>query len=332
MIKVRILGFDYAFATSITGVTDLLSTAGTAWNYFIGKHLEPKFDVRIASRNGRPIRCLNNLELNAHCSFEQIGEVDVLLVPSIGGDVDKALQNNGDLIAVLKDYASRGTQIISNCTGAFFLAEAGILDGRKATTHWAHADRFKARYPKVQLVPEQLITTDGQVFCSGGGTAWFDMGLYLIELYIDHESAIESAKAMVLDTGRHSQLSYFATHQNKYHSDETVKAVQEWIDEHYAEDFSLAWLAEQYAMSPRTLIRRFKTATGESPLAYLQTVRIEVAKKFLEVSAQTIAEITQKVGYEDVSSFSKMFKRKVGLSPREYRGRFSKSAKTSCYS
>jgi transcriptional regulator GlxA family with amidase domain len=153
------------------------------------------------------------------------------------------------------------------------------------------------------------------------------MCLYLIELYIDHETAIECAKAMVLDTGRHSQLSYFATWQNKYHSDETVKTVQEWIDEHYAEDFSLAWLAEQYAMSPRTLIRRFKSATGESPLAYLQTVRIEVAKKYLEISAQTIAEITQKVGYEDVSSFSKMFKRKVGLSPREYRGRFSKAAK-----
>ena len=249
-----------------------------------------------------------------------------LMVPSIGGDVDKALDTNRDLIGVLKEYASRGTQIISNCTGAFFLAEAGILNGRKATTHWAQADRFKARYPDVQLVPEQLITTDGQVFCSGGGSAWFDMALYLIELYIDHETAIESAKAMVLDTGRHSQLSYFATHHNKYHSDETVKVVQEWIDEHYAEDFSLAWLAEQYAMSPRTLIRRFKTATGESPLAYLQTVRIEVAKKYLEVSAQTIAEITQKVGYEDVSSFSKMFKRKVGLSPREYRGRFSKSA------
>ncbi|RLT94481.1 GlxA family transcriptional regulator [Ketobacter sp.] len=325
MIKVRILGFDYAFATAITGVIDLLSTAGTAWNYFAGRNMEPKFDVQLATREGRAIRCLNNIVIQAHCGFEQIGAADVILVPSIGGDVDKALDTNRDLIEVLKAYASGGTQIISNCTGAFFLAEAGILDGRKATTHWAHAERFKARYPGVQLVPEQLITTDGQVFCSGGGTAWFDMALYLIELYIDHETAIESAKAMVLDTGRHSQLSYFATHHNKYHSDETVKAVQEWIDEHYAEDFSLAWLAEQYAMSPRTLIRRFKTATGESPLAYLQTVRIEVAKKFLEVSAQTIAEITQRVGYEDVSSFSKMFKRKVGLSPREYRGRFSKA-------
>ena len=324
MIKVVILGFEYAFATAVTGVVDLLSTAGTAWNFFQGKPLAPKFEVRLASRDGQAIQCLNAMTLQAHCSFADIGQADVIMVPSIGGQVDVALRRNPDMVTLLQHYYDQGCLITSNCTGAFFLAEAGILDGRKATTHWAHVDAFRMRYPKVQLVPEQLITTDGQVFCSGGGTSWFDLGLYLIELFIDHETAVESAKAMIIDTGRHSQLSYFAANQNKYHNDETVKAVQEWLDENYAEDFSLAWLAEQNAMSPRTLIRRFKSATGESPLAYLQTVRIEVAKKMLEMSAQTIAEITQNVGYEDVSSFSKMFKRRVGLSPREYRGRFSK--------
>ena len=327
MVKVVILGFEYAFATSITGVIDLLGTAGTAWNFFQGKQLSPKFDVRLATYDGAAIRCLNNISIGAHCSFDQIGDVEVVMVPSIGGDIEKALQRNPALVRVIQDYSKRGVQITSNCTGAFFLAEAGLLDGKKATTHWAHAERFRRRYPAVNLVPEQLITTDGQVFCSGGGSAWFDLGLYLIELYYDHETAIESAKAMVLDSGRRqSQLNYFTVHQNKYHKDETVKAVQEWIDEHYAQDFSLAWLAEQYAMSPRTLIRRFKAATGESPLAYLQAVRIDMAKKYLESSTQTIAEITQHVGYEDVSSFSKMFKRKVGLSPREYRARFSKAA------
>ncbi|HVL01632.1 MAG TPA: helix-turn-helix domain-containing protein [Dongiaceae bacterium] len=324
MIQVSILGFDFAFATSIVGVIDLLSTAGTAWNYFQGKSLEPKFRVQLATPTGKSIRCLNNLVLQADCSFDQIGQADVVLVPSIGGDVEKALSRNRELVEVLQQHHKLGTQIVSNCTGAYFLAEAGILDGRKATTHWAHAERFRKRYPEVNLIPEQLITTDGRIFCSGGGTAWFDMGLYLIELYIDHETAIECAKAMVLDAGRESQLTYFATHQNKYHNDEAIRGIQEWIDAHYAEDFSLAWLAEEKAMSPRTLIRRFKSATGESPLAYLQTVRIDMAKRLLETSKQTIAEITQNIGYEDVSSFSKMFKRKVGLSPREYRGRFSK--------
>lgn len=327
MIKVCILGFEYAFATSITGVIDLLSTAGTAWNFFQGKQLSPKFEVRLATLDGNPVRCLNNLTLNAHCRFDEIGEVDVLMVPSIGGEIEKALERNPEILAIIQKYAQTKTQITGNCTGSFFLAEAGLLDGRKATTHWAQAERFRQRYPKVNLVPEQLITTDGQVFCSGGGSAWLDLALYLIELYIDHETAIESAKAMVMDSGRRqSQLNYFSVHRNKYHKDETVKAVQEWVDQNYAKDFSLAWLADQYAMSPRTLIRRFKAATGESPLAYLQAVRIDVAKKYLESSTQTIAEITQNVGYEDVSSFSKMFKRKVGLSPREYRARFSKTA------
>lgn len=324
MIRVCILGFDYAFATSIVGLMDLLSTAGTAWNFFQGKSLSPKFQVQLASRDGKPVRCLNNILLQADCSFADIGEVAVMVVPSIGGDVEKTVARNPELVQVLQNFYQQETQIASNCTGAFFLAEAGLLSGRKATTHWAHAERFRRCYPDVNLVPEQLITTDGHIFCSGGGTAWFDLGLYLIELYIDHETAIESAKAMVIDSGRSSQLSYFSTHQNKYHNDDAIRTVQEWIDQHYAEDFSLAWLAEEKAMSPRTLIRRFKSATGESPLAYLQTVRIEVAKRFLETSKQTIAEITQHIGYEDVSSFSKMFKRKVGLSPREYRGRFSK--------
>lgn len=324
MINVYILGFNYAFATSIVGVIDLLSTAGTAWNFFQGKSLTPKFNVRLATPDGQPIRCLNNIVLQADCAFDAITDAQVVLVPSIGGDVEKTLARNPDLVECLRKQFGQGVQIASNCTGAFFLAEAGLLEGRKATTHWAHAERFRKRYPAVNLIPEQLVTADGPIFCSGGGHSWFDLGLHLIELYIDHETAIESAKAMVIDSGRESQLSYFSLNQNKYHNDEAIKGIQEWIDQHYAEDFSLAWLAEEKAMSPRTLIRRFKSATGESPLAYLQTVRIEMAKRLLETSKQTIAEITQNVGYEDVSSFSKMFKRKVGLSPREYRGRFSK--------
>lgn len=324
MINVYILGFNYAFATSIVGVIDLLSTAGTAWNFFQGKSLAPKFSVRLATPDGQTIRCLNNIVLQADCAFDAISDAQIVLVPSIGGDVEKTLARNPELVECLRKQYDAGVQIASNCTGAFFLAEAGLLEGRKATTHWAHAERFRKRYPNVNLIPEQLVTADGPIFCSGGGHSWFDLGLHFIELYIDHETAIESAKAMVIDSGRESQLSYFSLNQNKYHNDEAIKAIQEWIDQHYAEDFSLAWLAEEKAMSPRTLIRRFKSATGESPLAYLQTVRIEMAKRLLETSRQTIAEITQNVGYEDVSSFSKMFKRKVGLSPREYRGRFSK--------
>lgn len=326
MIQVYILGFDYAFATSITGVIDLLSTAGMAWNFYRGQTLSPKFRVSLASSDGLPIRCLNNITLNAHCSFEQIEHADILLVPSIGGEVDTALARNPELIALLQHHQMLGTRIGSNCTGAFFLAEAGILDGRKATTHWALVEKFRHDYPHIELVPEQLITTDGQIFCSGGGSAWFDLALYLIEWYFDHETAIESAKAMVLDSGRRqTQQNHFAVQANKYHNDELVKTIQLWIDAHADQAITIEQLAQDFALSTRSLIRRFRAATGEPPLAYLQTVRIAIAQHLLESGTLGISEITRRVGYEDVSSFSRLFKRRVGLSPTEYRLRFSKS-------
>lgn len=325
MIKVAIIGFEYAFATAITGLVDLLSTAGTAWNYFRGEQITPRFKVQILSQNGALIRCLNNILIQAHGDFEQAFDAEIIILPSIGGDIEKTLEKNQAIVDLVATSYKRGAQIASNCTGAFFLAEAGLLDGRKATTHWAQAGLFRERYPNVNLVPEQLMTTDGRLFCSGGGHAWFDLGLHIVELYTDHQTAVESAKAMVMDMGRESQQRFLTLNALKYHNDERVQAIQHWVDEHFRDSFSLEWLASEFSMSTRTLIRRFKQATGESPLAYLQSVRLEAAKHHLENSNQSVAQITQDVGYEDVSSFSKLFKQKVGLTPREYRGRFSKT-------
>jgi transcriptional regulator GlxA family with amidase domain len=325
MIKVYILGFDYAFATSITGMIDLLSTAGTAWNFYRGQTLSPKFQVQLASRDGQPIRCLNQVCLHAHCRFDQIRDAQVLMVPSIGGEVDTALARNPELIALLQHHEKCGTRIGSNCTGAFFLARAGILNGRRATTHWALVEKFRRDYPFVELVPEQLITSDGQIFCSGGGSAWFDLALFLIEQYFDHATAIESAKAMVLDSGRRqTQQNHFAVQANKYHHDERILEIQQWIDKHFHAPITIQQLAQRFALSPRSLIRRFRSATGEPPLAYMQTVRIANAQHLLESSPLTISEITRRSGYEDVSSFSRLFKRRLGWSPTEYRLRFSK--------
>lgn len=327
MINVYILGFDYAFATSITGMIDLLSTAGMAWNFYRGQTLSPKFQVRLASHDGLPIRCLNDITLKAHCRFDAIEQADILLVPSIGGDVETALARNPELIALLQRHQQLGTRIGSNCTGAFFLAAAGVLNGRKATTHWALAEKFRRDYPDIELVPQQLMTSDGQIFCSGGGSAWFDLALYLIEWYFDHETAIESAKAMVLDSGRRqTQQNHFAIQANKHHHDDLVKTIQRWIDEHADQAIIIEQLAQAFALSTRSLIRRFRAATGEPPLTYLQTVRIAIAQHLLEAGSLGISEITRRVGYEDVSSFSRLFKRRVGLSPTEYRLRFSKSA------
>jgi transcriptional regulator GlxA family with amidase domain len=212
--------------------------------------------------------------------------------------------------------------ICSNCTGAFLLAESGLLDGKRATTHWGYQAQFRARYPNVKLEPENMLTHDGKLLCAGGGNAWFDLGLYLIERFCDHETAIEAAKAFVIDIGRTRQLSYSPLLNKRFHNDDKILQLQDWMHQHYVEPFSVNRLIELSNLSSRTLHRRFKQATGETPNSYLQLLRIEDAKKRLEQTHDSIEQITHAVGYNDLSSFSVLFKEKTGLSPRLYRSRY----------
>jgi transcriptional regulator GlxA family with amidase domain len=325
MIKrITILGFDYAVSIAIAGVMDLFSAAGVAWNTIQGIELDPFFQVEIATIDGQPVRCINQMEIQAHKSISDVKNTDLLLIPSIGGNIEKVLERNQILIPWLQELHQSGVHIASNCTGAFFLAEAGLLDGKVATTHWGYVDLFRKRYPKVTLKPEQLLTTTGNLFCSGGGVAWFDLSLYLIELYCGHEVAVECAKAYVIDMQRDSQAAYSTLKGKKYHQDVDILKVQEWMETNYQTSISINGLASQFGMSLRSLIRRFKNATAETPLGYLQAVRIEVAKKYLESGNTNIDDITYFVGYEDSSSFKKLFKKKTGLSPRGYRLKFQK--------
>lgn len=319
-----ILGFDYALATAITGVIDLLSMAGVTWNMLNQMPMTPYFRVEIATRDGGPFRCLNNLILHAHRRIDEIEETDLLLVPTIAGNIDKTLSYNPEIIDCLRRHHAKGTLIASNCTGAFFLAEAGILDGKPATTHWGFIDRFRERYPRVDLKPEQMITNADTIFCSGGGNAWFDLSLYLIERFCGHEVAVGCAKSFVIDMGRESQLTYSTLKGRKYHRDEAILTAQNWLEESFREPVNIESLALRTGMSPRNFIRRFKKATGETPLNYLQALRLEAAKKLLEETNQTVEEITLGVGYEDISSFTKLFCRRTGLTPRQYRRKFQR--------
>lgn len=199
-----------------------------------------------------------------------------------------------------------------------------MLDGRRATTHWGYIDLFRARYPKVDLQPEPLITEDGPICCSGGGMAWFDLALYLIERYAGHETAVATAKSYVIDMGRHSQKAYSALEGRRYHQDPLVLRAQDWLEGHYGEPLALQDLASTLNVSARTLMRRFRQATGSTALSYQQTLRIEAARRHLEGTSWSIAQITERIGYEDVSSFIRLFKRETGLSPGEYRERFNR--------
>lgn len=318
MINVSILAFDFVLPAALMCIHDLLYFAGRAQP----DDQEQRFNVRIASWDGRPVSTSNHLTLTPHCALQESGHSDLYLVPTIGGDIERTLTQNPQMIDVLKAAEEDNSIIGSNGTGAFFLAEAGLLDNRIATTHWTTETLFRERYPQVDLRSDQPLTHDGSILCDAGGVYWFDLGLYLIELFYDQATAANTSKLLMVDMDRAGQFSFSPLTNTKYHGDKTVLAIQRWIEQHQREAVVIELLGKQFGLSSRSLIRRFKLATGLTPLNYLQAARIESAQRLLVRSNKTIEQVTSWVGYEDVSSFIRLFKRNTGLTPSSYRARY----------
>ncbi len=324
MYTVTVLGFDQAYASAITGAVDLFALAGVTWQRMQGETPIPEFKVQLASIKKRPIHCINHLKLNSQVAIEDVEQTDLLLIPTIGGDIDTVLQANRPLLYFIKQHFDAGADIASNCSGAFLLAESGILNGKQATTHWGYADKFKQHYPLVQLQPEKLITQCGSIYCAGGGMAWFDLALLLIERYCGHDVATNTAKAHVLDISRGTQSAYSQIRSKKYHQDQEILAIQDWLEANFQSRINLQNLADEFNLSSRTFIRRFKRATGQNPLSYLQSIRLESAKKALETESISLEKLINQVGYDDLSSFTRLFKSRTGLSPSQYRKKFKR--------
>ena len=329
MRTVSVIGFDGALASAITGIIDLFRLAGVTWARIHNEDPIPQFRTRLLTFDGQPFRCINGITLLPDGSLADTSitsdDDHLVMIPTIGAPISQVLDNNRGLV----DWLAQSNQtndgqvrLASNCTGAFLLAEAGLLDGRQATTHWGFSEQFRQRYPRVDLHPEKLITVSEPIACAGGGMAWWDLGVYLVERYAGAQTARKLAKAFVIDAGRTSQAPYSALQARRYHSDPAILQLQEWLDEHYPEPVTLQSLAALVDMTERTLIRRFKAATSDTPTGYLQILRIEAARQQLEQSHLSVEAITQRVGYEDVSSFSRLFRKHTGLAPGTYRSRF----------
>ncbi len=323
MKTIVVLGVDLAMASTITGIMDIFNMSGVTWNRMKNKPRDHHFDVRLVSVDGENINCMGDVNIKMHGSINDITHADLILIPNFAGNSDKTLQLNQAAIPWIKKHYENGADIAGFSTGVFFLAEAGILKNKNATTHWGVAEEFKNRYPDVLLTPEKLITADGNVFCAGGSVACMDLCLLMLERYYGNEYASETARSAVVDAVRNSQLAYDLARSKKYHQDQDVLDIQSWLEEHYSESINLENLAEKFNMSTRTFKRRFKAATGETPLNYLQGLRIEGAKKKLEQGTDSVEHISEEVGYEDMAFFSKLFKRLTGLSPTGYRKKFT---------
>jgi transcriptional regulator GlxA family with amidase domain len=318
MKTIVILALHGGVASSITSPMDVFHLAGLTWGYSTGHEIESQFQVKIASVDGKPVRCANQLYIEPHCDIHEVKNPDLIMICSISDMVDRVLEKNIGVIDWLTHRHRSGSHIASICTGAFVLAETGLLNGKSATTHWGFADLFRQRYPLVHLKPERLVVDEGDLYCSGGANSSFDLTIYLIEKMVNREVATQYAKAMVHDIGRFTQAPFAACTFCKDHHDQQILGVQKWIEKNYAQGINISLLAGDHGMSLRAFERRFKKATGDSPLFYLQKVRIEAAKALLEKAHSTFEEVTYHVGYEDVRSFRKIFQRHTGLSPKEY--------------
>ena len=322
MVTITILGFDYALGAAIFTMNDLLYFSGNLLYPQQNPGSEPQFKLRLASLNGKPIKTLNQLTIPTHCAIEDIEHSDVWLVPTISGDIERTLHQNPHITEQLIQANQSDSLIGSNSSGSFFLAEAGLLNGKTATTLGSAETLFRQRYPAVDLQMNQRFIHDENILTDCGGMAWFDMGLYLVELFCGHAIASQAAGYFIVDSQRSAQLSFAPTSSRKQHQDQTILDIQNWMEEKLGSHISQDHITRLFNISERSLIRRFKRATGETPNQYLQNLRLDAASKLLLHTSKSIDTITLSVGYLDVSSFTRLFKRRTGMSPGIYRVRF----------
>ncbi len=322
MVNFTFLAERDCLSSGISGIIDALSIANTFWQYLEGNPT-PLFTTRIVTPDGKPVTTNGRIVLTPDHSMEDIQTTDMIIIPAFFMPYDLT-GSRADLICDwLRHHYSNGTKLTSTCTGTFLLARAGLLDGKIATTNWLFAGLFKKRFPEVDLRVDRIFTEDSGIYCTGAATAFMDLCLHFIEIYGSARLARRCSKSLLVDHERTDQTPYMVYDFGKNHSDDTILKSQQVMEENFAEKISIDTLSKDAGLSPRHFKRRFKKATGENPLTYLQLLRIETAKRELETTQKPVTEITWGVGYEDINSFRKLFRKHTGMSPKEYRNRFS---------
>jgi transcriptional regulator GlxA family with amidase domain len=322
MKEITVLLLDQMFSSTAIGPMEVFRHAGSLWNILTGSRCAPSFHVTTASADGRPVRCDGEIQIQPNAALEDVRKTDLIFVPTTGLNIDDVVERNAPIVPWLKRRSSRGVAVASVCSGVGLVAAAGLLDGKRATTHWGLAERFREKYPRVKWMPELMVTEDGGFYCGGGVNASLDLSIYLVERFCGHEIAMQTAKALLIETPRAWQLGFAVVPLKTYHTDDTISSTQEWMHKNFAKTFPLEDPARRVGMSVRNFVRRFKQATGDSPLIYLQKLRIAAAKRMLESNHRSMQEICDAVGYQDVAFFRALFQRHTGVSPSAYRDSF----------
>jgi len=281
----------------------------------------PLFDVQVVAENRKPLRFANGITLRPSAVFSEV-QPQLIVVPSIEEDLGRSLLRNRAHVQWVRECFRRGAQVASLCTGAFVLGEAGVLDGKRATTHWFFANEFRRRFPRVDLQERYMLVDEGDVVTCGGATTFLNLMIYLIEKYFSHDLAVYASKVFLIDMDRPSQLPFKVHPFAMTHGQSAILRSQSFVAEHLSEELAIDDLARLVGMSVRNFSRRFKNATGESFSSYVQKSRIEMARRLLESTDSSASEVMYRVGYKDGRSFRRLFKRHTGLAPKCYRNKF----------
>ncbi len=285
---------------------------------------DPVFEVVLVGLAREARQDTGLFTVTPDCLIGDITRTDLIIVPAIHTRWPDALERNLELVPWIKDQYHNGAEVASLCVGAYLLAATGLLAGKACSTHWAHAADFRNTFPDVQLLDDRIMTAEDGIYTSGGAYAYLNLLVYLIEKNAGRDVAIVASKLFMIDPDRDRQSPFMIFEGQKDHGDERVRQAQELIEENYTKKITVASLASELALSRRSLERRFKKATANTVVEYIQRVKVEAAKSQLETTPKNINEVMYEVGYLDSKSFRTIFKKVTGLSPVMYRKKYSR--------
>jgi transcriptional regulator GlxA family with amidase domain len=321
MMNVSIFVPENAVMQAIADPQYLFSTVN---GILVAAGKKPLFNVQLVGLK-RTVKASGGLfSVNTSHLLKDIKNTDLVIIPALFGDLKSAIEANKNTLPWIKEQYNNGAEVASLCVGAFLLASTGLLNGKKCSTHWGFQNEFREMFPAVEVMEGSIITEESRIYSSGGAHSYWNMLLHLIEKYTDRQTAILASKYFAIDIDRQSQSAFAMFQGQKKHNDETIQKAQEFIENNIQEKVTIEELSTLFALGRRSFERRFKIATNNSVLEYINRVKIEFAKRNFESNRKNINEVMYDVGYTDTKAFRTMFKKITGLTPVDYRNKYNK--------
>lgn len=320
MVTISILVLEQATVASIADCRYVFNMVN---RFLAEKGRDPLFHIQLVGNDPEVTYHDGLFRIKPDKQPYEVIDNDLIIIPALTGAMLNAVRLNAAYIDWIIAQYKRGVEVASLCSGVFMLAFSGLLKGKQCTTHWQYANELRHFYPSIDVVDERVITDQHGLYSSAGSNAYWNLLLHLVEKYAGREMAIYAAKYFVVDIDRNFQSPFIVFNGLKDHADDTIKSVQEYIEQHYDERFTVEQLADKFNIGRRTFERRFKKATRNTVAEYIQRVKMEAAKKQLEIGRKSIQEVMMDSGYQDVQTFREIFKRITGMTPVDYKDKYS---------